>query len=98
MNFLRIWTEIDVSEIKNSILTVDDKFGFCPGCKEIGIKLEKLKDCPKCGRNFKYVSSRESKGPNGHKFVERTRKNLLLLKSPKIVAGRRLESTLHQYY
>ncbi len=76
MDYLRIWTDIDISEIENSILTVDDKFGFCPGCKEIGIKLENLKECPKCGRHFKYATSREAKGANGHTFIMRAKAKL----------------------
>ena len=76
MEYLRIWTQVDIVKIQNSILIVDDKFGFCPECKEIGIKLDDLKKCPKCGREFKYVTSREAKGTKGHVSVTRTRKKL----------------------
>ncbi len=77
MEYLRIWTEIDIAEIQNSILVIDDKFGFCPGCKEMGIKLEDLKNCPKCEREFNYITSREAKGGGkGHTFVTRALKKL----------------------
>ena len=71
MEYLRIWNNVDITEIENNIVTIDDKFGFCPGCKEMGIKLDNLKDCPNCGREFKYMTSREAKGANGHIFVKR---------------------------
>ena len=61
MDFIRIWTEVDISDIENQIIIVDDKYGFCPGCREMGIKLENLKKCPKCEREFKYATSRETK-------------------------------------
>jgi predicted amidophosphoribosyltransferase len=76
MDHIRIWSEVDLAEIQNHIITVDDKFGFCPGCREMGIKLEGLKACPKCGREFKYVTAHDSKGPKGFEMVGRIRKKL----------------------
>ena len=77
MEYLRIWTEVAVKEIEEKLLFVDDLYGFCPGCREMGIKLENLKKCPKCGREFKYVTSREAVG-SGKSFeiVMRTMKKL----------------------
>lgn len=77
MDFLRIWEKADTKEIQNSILVIDDKFGFCPACKELGIAIDNIKNCPKCKREFKYVTSREARG--GEKsvaFVARTMKKL----------------------
>jgi hypothetical protein len=72
MEFLRIWAEVDTKKIQESILVVDDKFGFCPSCKELGIKIDGLKSCPKCKREFKYVTSREARGgEKGVAFVAR---------------------------
>lgn len=77
MEFLRIWSELDTKEIQKSILIVDDKFGFCPACKEVGIKLENLRSCPKCKIEFKYVTSREARsGEKGIAFVSRILKKL----------------------
>ncbi len=77
MEMLRVWTKVDIDKIEESILIVDDLFGFCPGCKEMGIKLEGLVNCPKCKREFRYVTSREAR--NGSKavdFVKRVAKKL----------------------
>jgi hypothetical protein len=77
MEILRIWNKVNIKEIEDSIVIVDDKFGFCPACKEISIKLEGLKNCPKCGRQFKYATSREAKpGDKGIAFILRAMKKL----------------------
>ncbi len=75
MNFIRIWNEIDIEEMKEHIVMVDDISGFCPNCKKIGISLKNLKECPECNREFKYVSSKEAKGGK-HEIVTRTIKKL----------------------
>jgi hypothetical protein len=72
MEYMRIWTEVDITEVQEHMVIVDDKFGFCTGCREIGIKIENMKTCPKCGREFRYVTSRDrSQG-----MITRTRKKL----------------------
>ena len=77
MDIIRIWTEIDTDEIKESIIIVDDKFGFCPACKEMGIKLEGLSNCPQCKREFKYITSRDARGGSkAIEFIRRVRKKL----------------------
>ena len=66
---------VDIAEIQAHMVMVDDTFGFCPGCREIGIKVSHIKEsgkCPKCAREFKYVTSRE-KTPA---MVARTRQKL----------------------
>ncbi len=81
MEMIRIWEEVDINKVKESVLIVDDKFGFCPGCREIGIKLEGLTNCPKCGRKFIYMTSRDaSTGEKGMAFVRRALKKLPELK------------------
>ena len=45
MDYIRIWTEMDIKEIEEHILMVDDLLGFCPGCKKIGIGLSSLEKC-----------------------------------------------------
>ncbi|MCX7680121.1 MAG: hypothetical protein N2316_13020 [Spirochaetes bacterium] len=69
---IRVWTEVDITDVQSHIVVIDEKFGFCPGCREIGIKIEGLQKCPKCSREFKYVTSRD-KSPA---MVMRTKKKL----------------------
>ena len=75
MEYLRIWTEVDIKEIEDHIIIVDDKFAHCPECKKIGIELNNLEKCPSCGRVIKYVTSKDAKGGKVD-IVSRTRKKL----------------------
>ncbi len=79
MEHMRIWTEVDVAEVAEHIIIADDKFGFCPGCREIGIKVEGAAQCPKCARTFRYITARESRGGR-HEIVARLRR-----KAPALV-------------
>ena len=75
MDYIRIWTEMDISEIENHIIMVEDKFGHCPGCKKIGIELKDVKKCPECEREFKYMSSKEARGGK-YDIIDRIKKKL----------------------
>ncbi len=77
MDLLRIWTEVDIKEIQDHIVIVDDMFGYCPGCREMGMKIDTLKNCPKCSREFRYVTSRETKGgARGMEIVLRIKRKM----------------------
>ncbi len=75
MEHMRVWKEVDIEEIQKHIIMVEDKYGHCPGCKHIGIELKELKNCPGCGRVFKYVTSKDARGGKSE-IVARTRKKL----------------------
>ncbi len=75
MEHMRVWEEISVEDVQNHIIMVEDKYGHCPGCKQIGIELKELKKCPGCGREFKYVTSKDARGGKTD-IVSRTRKKL----------------------
>ena len=75
MEYIRVWKEIDIEDVKNHIIMVEDKFGHCPGCKQIGIELKELKKCPGCGRAFKFATSKDARGGKVD-IVVRTRKKL----------------------
>lgn len=75
MDYMRVWKELSVEDVQNHIIMVEDKFGHCPGCKQIGIELKELKKCPGCGREFKYVTSKDARGGKTD-IVARTRKKL----------------------
>ncbi len=75
MEYLRIWREIEISEIQDHIIMVNDMFGFCPACKKIGIELHDLTKCPSCGREIKYVTSKDAQN-NKIEIVARIKKKL----------------------
>ena len=77
MEFLRIWSEVDIKDIQDKIIIVDGISGYCPGCKEIGIKLLDLRSCPKCNREYKYVTSKDVKsGAKVNEIVLRIKNKL----------------------
>lgn len=57
---IRIWKNIDIEEIGKHIVIVDDRYGFCPGCKQAGLELKGLTACPNCGRVFKYAAAKDA--------------------------------------
>ena len=75
MDHIRVWTELSVEDVQQHIIMVEDRFGHCPGCKKIGIELKELSKCPGCGREFKYVTSKDAKGGKTD-IVIRTRRKL----------------------
>lgn len=76
MDLIRIWQEADIKDIQEHIVMVDDLFGFCPGCKTPGLKLQDISKCPNCGRQFKYVTSKDARGNKSFETVMRLKKKL----------------------
>lgn len=75
MAYMRIWKEMDITEVIGHIVIVDDQLGFCPNCRKIGIPLKDLEKCPSCDNEFHFVTSAEAK--HGKKdIVMRTLKKL----------------------
>lgn len=60
MGYIRIWKEADIDNIKEHIVIVDDRYGYCPNCKEAGLELKNLESCPQCGRRFKYAAAKDA--------------------------------------
>jgi hypothetical protein len=56
-SFLRIWTSLDPLEIKTHLLLIDDLYGSCANCKQLGLNYLKDKQCPGCKTTFKYVTT-----------------------------------------
>ncbi|MCF7916800.1 MAG: hypothetical protein K9L61_03395 [Candidatus Omnitrophica bacterium] len=57
MNFLRVWQDIDLADIKKHLLVIGELSAECFACHELGIDL-KSRSCPKCGTVFKYIGFR----------------------------------------
>ena len=55
--FVRVWTSLDPSEIKKHLLLIDDLYGSCANCKQLGLNYLKDKECPGCKTSFKYVTT-----------------------------------------
>ncbi|MCB1192592.1 MAG: hypothetical protein H7A23_04925 [Leptospiraceae bacterium] len=60
--FIRVWTNFNIEALKKNILLIDDLYGTCGNCKQLGLNYTKDKKCPKCGCEFKYLAT-NSKNP-----------------------------------
>lgn len=58
MQFVRIWVELDMNDVRQHLLMADESLGSCATCREIGLKLQSVKTCPKCGTEFRYVTTK----------------------------------------
>lgn len=57
-DFIRVWKEMEVSDIEKHLLIVGEVTGDCSNCRELGINYSSAKVCPKCGKEFKYIATR----------------------------------------
>jgi hypothetical protein len=57
-DLIRVWKEMDVSDIEKHLLIVGEVTGDCSSCRELGIEYSSAKLCPKCGNEFKYIATR----------------------------------------
>ncbi len=58
--YLRIWQLCDTQEIAKCLLIVGDLTADCSACRELGIDYAKAKNCPKCGTQFRFITSRNA--------------------------------------
>jgi len=47
-----------VDEIKKKLLLIEDLYGSCANCKQLGLNYLKDKSCPGCKTVFKYMATR----------------------------------------
>lgn len=55
--FLRVWKELDLRDIEKHLIVVGELSSECFSCHKVGLDL-KVKSCPNCGVNFKYMGFR----------------------------------------
>ena len=58
--YLRVWQACDVQEISKNLLIVGDLTADCAACRELGIEYATAKVCPKCGAQFRFITSRNA--------------------------------------
>jgi len=79
MKPIRGWMYLDVNEVKNHLLLIEDIYGMCAKCKQLGINYIKDKKCPKCSAEFKYVASSLKKDSEIAQVAARIKKENLSL-------------------
>lgn len=71
--YIRVWQELEVTQLGKHLLIVGELTGDCANCRQIGIDYRKEKNCPKCKTEFRYIAIRQgTSGSYGH-LVRRTR-------------------------
>jgi len=55
--FIRVYKELDVSEIQKQLLIYGDLSGQCASCQTMDVKLD-MTSCPKCKAEFHYLAFR----------------------------------------
>jgi len=60
---VRIWHFLETSVIKKEILFIDDNYGQCGNCKQLGINYVTTPKCPGCATTFRYLAARAGQDP-----------------------------------
>lgn len=66
--YLRSWSQFDIEEVERHLLILGDISGDCGSCRELGIRYQNAKECPRCKTTFKYVTSRRLETHPGERF------------------------------
>lgn len=61
--FVRIWVELDMANVRKHLIISDETIGSCANCKEVGFNIVDTKHCPHCNTEFQYITAR----PRGFK-------------------------------
>jgi hypothetical protein len=67
-HYLRIYQEFDIEDVKQHLLIWGDLSADCASCRMLGIEPFAAKQCPQCGTEFKYVTSRRIEEHAGERF------------------------------
>ena len=72
-DWLRVWKQFSLDEVKQSLLIVGDLTADCGSCREFGLHYDSVKTCPNCGAPFRFVTSRQAAGnaPTRYRDVQR---------------------------
>ena len=66
--FLRVYQEFDIEEVKKHLLIWGDLTADCASCRELGLDGYTIKACSKCGTTFKYITSRRTEEHASERF------------------------------
>ena len=58
--YIRVWQSCDLEGITKHLLIVGDLTADCADCRELGIAYSEARQCPKCGTEFRFITSRSA--------------------------------------
>lgn len=76
---IRVWTPLDPDTIRKHLILIEDLYGMCANCKQIGLNYLKDKSCPGCNTQFRYVATKLKKSHEIAKILSRIKKENLQL-------------------
>lgn len=79
MNYIRVWQELELEQLKKHLLLIDDLYGTCANCKQLGLNYTKDKTCPGCKTEFQYLATSSNKPEEIKKILNRIKTDNLKL-------------------
>ncbi len=76
---VRVWQTLKVDEVRQHLLLVDDLYGSCGNCKQLGLNYVKDAKCSGCGTTFRYLATKLRNPADVAKILSRIKKESLNL-------------------
>lgn len=76
---IRVWMPLDPDDVRKQLILIEDLYGMCASCKQIGLNYLKDRKCTGCGTEFKYIATRLTKPGEIAKILARIKKEKLPL-------------------
>lgn len=76
---VRVWQNLKVDEVRQHLLLVDDLYGSCGNCKQLGLNYLKDSKCSGCGTTFRYLATKLHNPADVAKILNRINKESLKL-------------------
>ncbi|MCR9142275.1 MAG: hypothetical protein NXI24_08480 [bacterium] len=76
---VRVWQTLNVSDVRQHLLLVDDLYGSCGNCKQLGLNYVKDTQCSGCGTIFRYLATKLRNPADVAKILGRIKKESLKL-------------------
>ncbi len=70
---------MDPDSVKKQLILVEDLYGMCANCKQIGLNYLKDSTCPACKSEFRFIATRLTKPHEIAKILARIKKEGLPL-------------------
>ncbi len=66
--YLRTFKPFDIEDVRQHLLIMGDLSADCAACRRLGIDGYTARQCPECGTDFRYVTSRRMESNPGERF------------------------------
>ena len=58
--YIRVWQNCDLEGITKHLMIVGEVTADCANCRELGIDYAQIRNCTKCGTDFRFIASRST--------------------------------------